>query len=106
MMTATGEILSPGRTLLKPSQYWLLSALAALGVLLVALNAALYFANRSTQSLVSARAQYLQQSQPIGSLYQEIAKTLAKLAVDNHDEQLKALLAGEGFTISQAPAKP
>ena len=90
--------------MLKPIEYWLVSALAAVAVLLVAVNAGLYFANRSAQATLSARAQYIQQSQSIGALYQEIAKALANLAVEHHDEDVKALLAGEGFTINPAPA--
>jgi hypothetical protein len=91
---------------LKPAQYWLLSALAALCLVMVGVNAAVYFTNRSSQALLSARAQYIQQTQPIGALYQEIAKALASLAMEHHDDEIKALLAEEGFTISPTPAAP
>jgi pyridoxine/pyridoxamine 5'-phosphate oxidase len=94
-----------GDLVLKPWQFRLLSALAALCVVIVGTNAGLYFANRSAQAQLNARAQYIQQSQSIGSLYQEIAKALANLAVEHHDDEIKALLAKEGFTISAAPAE-
>jgi len=84
-------------------QYWVSVALAAAGVVIVAVNAALYFTNHSLQAEVSARAQYIQQSQTIGSLYQEIAKALASLAIEHHDEEVKALLAQEGFTVNPTP---
>jgi flagellar basal body-associated protein FliL len=96
---------------LKPYQYWLQLSLAAAAIILVVVNAGLYFTNRSAQAQFNARSQYIQQSQSIGSLYQEIAKTLANLAVENHDDEIKALLAQEGFTINsnqsnQAGTKP
>jgi hypothetical protein len=87
---------------LKPVQYWVILVLAAASMVLVAVNAGLYFMDRSAQARVNARARYIQQSQSIGSLYQEIAKALAKRAIDNHDGEVKALLAAEGFTVSPA----
>lgn len=92
--------------MLKPAQYWLLSTLAVACVVIVGVNAGLYFTNRSAQALVSARAQYIQQTQPIGALYQEIAKALASLAMEDNDDAVKALLAGEGFTINPTAAAP
>jgi hypothetical protein len=89
---------------LKPFQYWLICSLAAVSVVLVVVNAGLYFTNRSAQALLNVRAQYIQQSQPVGSLYQEIAKALANLSIERHDEEIKALLAQEGFTIKPTPS--
>ncbi len=91
--------------MLKPVQYWMILTLAGASLVLVAVNGVLYFTDRSARAEVSARAQYVQQSQSIGSLYQEIAKALAKLAIENHDEDVKSLLTGEGFTINPAPPK-
>lgn len=91
--------------MLKPFQYWVILALAAVSLVLVVVSAGLQFTDRSAQSRLSARTQYIQQSQSIGSLYQEVAKALANLAIENHDEEVKALLAGEGFTINPAAAK-
>ena len=75
-----------------------------MSILLVAVNAGLYFANRSGQDQANLRAQYIRQGQTIESLYQEIVKALANLAIERHDEEIKALLAQEGFTISPTPA--
>jgi hypothetical protein len=85
-------------------QYWISFTLAAVSVVIVAVNAGLYFTNLSLQAEVSARAQYIQQSQTIRSLYQEIAKALASLAIEHHDEEVKGLLAREGFTVNPTPA--
>ena len=85
-------------------QYWVCFALAAAGVVIVVVNAGLYFTNLSLQAEVSSRVQYIQQSQTIASLYQEIAKALASLAIEHHDEEVKALLAREGFTVNPTPA--
>jgi hypothetical protein len=84
--------------------YWVCFALAAASVVIVAVNAGLYFTNLSLQAEVSGRAQYIQQSQTIASLYQEIAKALASLAIEHHDEEVRALLAQEGFTVNPTPA--
>ena len=89
--------------MLKSLHYWIICALAGASVVLVAVDAGLYYTNRSLQAQVSARGQYIQQSQLIGSLYQEIAKALANLAIEHHDDEVKALLAQEGFTISPTP---
>ena len=88
--------------MLKPMQYSVLCVLSALGVALVVANAALYFANRSAQAHVAARARYIEQSQSIGALYQDIARSLATLAVQHHDDEVTALLKEEGFTIKPA----
>jgi ABC-type transport system involved in cytochrome bd biosynthesis fused ATPase/permease subunit len=91
---------------LKPFHYWLILVLAAMSILLVALNAGLYFSNRSLQANVEARARYIQEAQSLRSLYEELAKALANLAVEQQDDQLRALLAGEGLTINQTPTEP
>lgn len=89
--------------MLKPIQFWMLSSLAAAGLVLTAANAVLYFLDRGVQFHVSARAEYLGQSQSIGTVYQQMARALANLAVSSHDEQLKSMLSGEGFTINANP---
>ena len=92
--------------MLKPMQYWILCAIASLSIVLVAVDVWLYFSNQSLQARVGARAQYIQNSGPIGTVYQETARTLANLALERHDEDVKALLAKEGFTFNPAPADP
>jgi hypothetical protein len=90
--------------MLKSMQYSILCVIAALGVALVAVNAVLYFSNRVTQAHVTARARYIEQSQSIGTLYQEIARALASLAIQHHDDEATALLKQEGITINRPAA--
>ena len=90
--------------MLKTFQYRLLCALGALALVLVCINTALFYSNRSIQTSVNARSQYLQQTTPIRDLYQAMAKALAELAVKNKDEQVRGMLSQEGFRINQAPA--
>jgi hypothetical protein len=89
---------------LKVSEYRILLGLGILSILLVGANIGLYFSNQSLQASVNARAEYIQQSVQIKNFYQELAKTLAELAVKNHDDQVKTLLSEEGFTIKAPPA--
>ncbi len=89
--------------MLKPIQFWVLSSLAAAGLVLTAINAVLYFTDRGARFHVDGRAEYLGQTQSIATVYQQMARELANLAVSNHDEQLKSLLASEGFTINANP---
>ncbi len=91
--------------MLKTLEYKLLCGLGALSIILVGVSVWLYVSNRSAQTEVTARAQYIQQSGPIRDLYQQVAKALAELAVKNHDEAVRAMLAQEGFTIN-LPATP
>ena len=87
-------------------QYRWLCALGALLIVLVAVNIGLSEATRKLQGLVSARAQYLQQTVAIRDFYQDLARALADLALKNHDDQVRALLEGEGFKLNPPAATP
>jgi capsular polysaccharide biosynthesis protein len=89
--------------MLKPIQFWVLAGVAILGLILVAVNIRLVVLNRDSQASISARAQYIQQSVQLQSLYQEIVKAEADLAVRNKDEQLRDLLSRNGMSISITP---
>jgi len=90
--------------MLKPLQFKLLCVLGTIAVLLVSTNIYIYVTNVKLQANVNARAQYIQQSLQIRDLYQDIARNLADLAVKNHDEPLRQMLAQEGFVINLPPA--
>ena len=92
--------------MLKSFEYWLLCNLGAVAIILVGVNVWLYLGNRTAQTEVSARAQYIQQTSPINDLYQQMANALAELAIKNHDDQIRAMLSQEGFTINPAPTPP
>lgn len=91
--------------MLKIVEHRILCVLGAASVLFVAVNIWLFMSNRSASASVNARTQYIQQTTPIHDLYQEMAKALAELSIKNHDDQVRTMLSGEGFTINQTPAK-
>lgn len=86
-------------------QYRLLSALGALALALVLANGALFLLNREAQAEVGTRQQFIQQSVQLETLYREIVKALAELAVKNNDSQVMQMLASQGINVSvTAPA--
>ena len=89
--------------MLKRWQFWLLTLLALAAAALVAVNIGLTTTNRTLQSEVNMRAQYVQQTGQLELLYREIVKALADLAVKNNDQQLRQMLGAQGITIN-APA--
>ena len=94
----------PGDTMLKKREYWILTALAAIGLVLALTNMAIFGQNRQAQAEINARAQYIQQSAQLEPLYREMVKALADLSVRNNDVQLRELLAKQGITVSANPA--
>ena len=90
--------------MLKKKEYWILTALATIGLVLALTNMAIFGQNRQAQAEVNARGQYIQQSAQIEPLYREMVKALADLTVRNNDIQLRELLAKQGITVSANPA--
>lgn len=86
--------------MLNTLQYRLLLALGAACLLLVLTAVGLFFTNRGLQGQLAERAQYIQQAQSIGGVYQEVVKALANLAIERQDEELRGLLAKEGINIT------
>ena len=97
--------------MLKSYQYWILSLIAALGLLLMILDIVDVQRNQTLGNEVQGRAQYIQQSVQLQNLYQEMIKALADLSVRNKDDQLRDLLSKEGINVkvnppAQTPAPP
>ena len=90
--------------MLKTYQYWLLTSIAALSLLLVIVDITMVNRNQALRADVESRAQYVQQSMQLQVLYQDMIKALADLAVRNKDEQLRDLLTKEGISITVNPA--
>ena len=84
-------------------QFWTLTGLSGLTVVLVLVNIALFLSNRSIQTEVNARQQYVNQSMQLDRLNREMVTALANLAVRNNDEQLRTLLAEHGITFTVNP---
>ncbi len=90
--------------MLKKNEFWILTGLAAIGLVLAVANMVLFSQNRTAQAEVTGRAQYIQQAAQLEPLYREMVKALAELAVRNNDAQLRDMLAKQGITVSLSPA--
>jgi hypothetical protein len=91
--------------MLKKNEFWTLTTLAAIGVLLAIANMILFAQNRAAQAEVTGRAQYIQQAAQLEPLHREMVKALGELAVRNNDTQLRDMLAKHGITVNM-PAPP
>jgi Tfp pilus assembly protein PilN len=84
-------------------QFWTLTGVAALTLLLVLVNIGFFIVNRSIQTEVNTRQQFISQTVPLERLNREIVNALANLAVRNNDEQLKQLLDAHGIRVTVNP---
>ena len=89
--------------MLKPWQFWSLTAVAAVAAVLALANIVLYSQNHDTQADITGRVQYIQQSVQLEPLYREIVKALADLSVNKQDTALTELLARQGITVTFTP---
>ena len=86
--------------MLKKWEFWFLTGVGAVTLVLVLANATLFLTNRSTQIDANSRQQFIQQSIQLETLYREIVKALADLSVKNNDKQLKDMLTSQGITVT------
>jgi hypothetical protein len=91
--------------MLKRNEFLILTALALICLLLAIANMILFSQNRLAQAEVSQRAQYIQQSAQLETLYREMVKALGELTVRNNDTQIRDMLAKQGITVNM-PAPP
>ena len=93
--------------MLKKNEFWIVTALALVGLLLSIANMILFSQNRAAQAEVTGRAQYIQQAAQLEPLYRELVKALGELAIRNNDTELRDMLAKQGITLpTSAPAAP
>lgn len=85
-------------------QYWIVNALAAACLFALGSNIWLATANKSAQTDLALRQQYVQQSVQLEALYRDIIRALAELSARNNDADVKAMLARHGITYSLSPA--
>ena len=85
-------------------QWWFVSALAGLALLLMASSLTLGALNRNLQAEVGVRQQYVQQSLQLETLYREIIRALAELGARNNDGNLREMLQRHGITYDAAPS--
>lgn len=92
--------------MLKRLEYLALMGLAGVIASLVIANVAFILSNRSVQTEIQGRAQFVQQTAQLEVLYREIVKALADLSVKNQDPALSALLSTHGITVTVNPPAP
>lgn len=88
--------------MLNKQQFYLLSALACVALILAIIDMFLVSANRSTQDEYNARARYIQQSLQVEPVYKDLIRALAELSARQNDPQLRELLLAQGITFSVA----
>jgi type VI protein secretion system component VasK len=92
--------------MLNKNEFRILTALAAIALLLAVANMVLFSQNRAAQAEVTQRAQFIQQSAQLETLYREMVKALGELTVRNSDTQLRDMLAKQGITVNIPPPAP
>ena len=86
--------------------YRLLVALSGITLVLVVVYIVLTQDNRSVQTEINQRQQFINQSIRLGRINDALIHTLATTAVSNNDDKLRDLLAQNGITINPATGAP
>jgi hypothetical protein len=86
--------------------YRLLVALSGITLLLVVAYIVVIQDNRSVQSEVNQRQQFINQSIQLGRINDTLIHALATTAVSNKDDKLRDLLAQNGITINPTTGAP
>jgi hypothetical protein len=84
--------------------FWLSTVLAGLSIILVVSNGLLFLSNQESQATINRRQQFINQSVQLGRVNEALVRTLATVAANNKDDQLRDLLAQHGITFQVAPA--
>lgn len=92
--------------MLRRYEFWLLTILAVVIAAFAIGNMLLFQTNRSNQTEVTNRQQFIQQSIQLQGLYTEMIKALADLSIRNQDAELGNLLGSQGISISVTPNAP
>jgi hypothetical protein len=86
--------------------YRLLVALSGITLILVVVYIVLIQDNRSIQTEVNQRQQFINQSIQLGRVNDTLVRALAAAAVDGKDDKLRDLLAQNGITINPTTGAP
>ena len=84
----------------------LLVALSGITLVLVVVYIVLTQDNRSVQTEINQRQQFINQSIRLGRINDALIHILATTAVSNNDDKLRDLLAQNGITINPATGAP
>lgn len=91
---------------MKEWQFWTVTGLGGVLLIVVVVNIFLFLHNRSVQSEVNNRQLFINQSLQLEQLNREIVTALANLAAKNNDVDLKQLLSTHGITFSVNASAP
>lgn len=80
------------------------SGVGVVALVLVGLNAYLYFSNRALQSDVNERQRTINDSLRLSQLNNQLIQSLVSLAASGGDEQIRDLLSKSGVTFTVKPA--
>src|SRR3974390_3684798 len=86
--------------------YRLLVALSGITLVLVVVYIVLIQDNRSVQSEINQRQQFINQSIQLGRINDALIRALPTTAVSNKDEKLRDLLAQNGITSNPTTRNP
>jgi hypothetical protein len=86
--------------------YRLLVALSGITLILVVVYIVVIQDNRSVQSEVNQRQQFINQSIQLGRVNDALIRALAATAVTNKDDKLRDLLAQNGIAINPTTGAP
>jgi succinate dehydrogenase hydrophobic anchor subunit len=86
--------------------YRLLVALSGITLVLVVVYIVVIQDNRSVQSEINQRQQFINQSIQLGRINDALIHALAATAVSNKDDKLRDLLAQNGITINPTTGAP
>ena len=86
--------------------YRLLVALSGITLVLVVVYIVVIQDNRSVQSEINQRQQFINQSIQLGRINDALIHALATAAVSNKDDKLRDLLAQNGITINPTTGAP
>ncbi len=94
--------------MLKNGEFWTLTVVGAIALLLVVGNMILFTQNRELQTQAATRNQFIQQSVSLQQLYRQLVQELGERALRTRDDQLRDLLSSQGINVNfdAAPAEP
>lgn len=90
---------------LSNAQFWLLNGAAGIAGVLLLSVILLHQGNVELRTEVNQRAQFVQQTVPLGKLNNEIIKALAGLSAKHEDPELRSLLESHGIRYEIKPTQ-
>jgi uncharacterized protein YpiB (UPF0302 family) len=81
-------------------------ALSGLALAFVVVNMVLINSNRSLQEQITTRGQQIAASNTFAQVYQNLAQSLANVAVQQKDQQIRSLLKDQGLQFSDEQPAP